>query len=98
MGATGTSAIIFTELTVNVAFSRVDEPMAELNESLLFNFVSLVMPTTSTLWPTCALRWPPMRSNDGLFSKETSLPEPAFPTVPAVDGTSSPLRTACMRR
>jgi hypothetical protein len=42
------AAIIFTELTVNVAFSCVEEPMAELNESLWFNFVSLVMPTTST--------------------------------------------------
>src|ERR1019366_567053 len=84
------AASIFTELTVNVAFSCVDEPIVELNASLSFNFVSLVMPMTSTLWPTCALRRPPMRSNDGLFSKETSCPEPAFSPVPAVDGMSSP--------
>ena len=51
----------------------------------MFNVVSLVMPMTSTLWPTCAFRQPPMRSNDGLFSKETSCREPAFPAVPAVD-------------
>ena len=85
-------------LTVNVARSCVDEPMAELNEARLFNFVSLVMPTTSTLWPMCASRSPPMRSNDGLFSKERSCPEPALQTVPAVDGTSSPLRKALVRR
>jgi hypothetical protein len=34
------AAIIFTDVTVKVAFSRVDEPMAELNASLSFNFVS----------------------------------------------------------
>ena len=42
------AAIILTELTINVAFSCVDDPIAELNESLWFNFVSLVMPMTST--------------------------------------------------
>lgn len=46
----GTSQpIIFSELTVNVAVSCVDDPMVELNESRLSNFVSLVMPMTSTL-------------------------------------------------
>jgi len=43
------AAIIFSALTVNVAVSCVDDPMVELNESRLFNFVSLVMPMTSTL-------------------------------------------------
>jgi hypothetical protein len=77
--------MIFTELTVNVAFLCVDEPMAELNESLLFNLVSLVMPMTSTWWPTWGLRPPPRRPNDGLLSKETSFPEPAsLPACPPV--------------
>jgi hypothetical protein len=42
------AAIIFTDVTVNSPRMR-DEPMAELNASLLFNFVSLMMPTTSTM-------------------------------------------------
>jgi hypothetical protein len=65
------AAIIFTERTVNVACSCCDEPMADLRASLLFNFVSLVMPMTSTVWPTCAVRRPPMKAYDGLFSKES---------------------------
>ena len=40
-------AIVVTERTVKVALSRAEEPIAVWNASVLFNFVSLVMPTTS---------------------------------------------------
>ena len=53
------AAIIFTDLTVSVAFSWFDEPIATRRASLSFNLASLVIPVTSTLWPRYAVRSPP---------------------------------------
>jgi hypothetical protein len=41
-------ASIVTESTVNVVFSWVDEPIAELSALLLLNLASLVAPMIST--------------------------------------------------